>query len=660
MTNQTKLGFNQKKPGTTTRPLQQKYANKALRSAHATSGDDASDQALPEEHLLEKIGNLSQTMEEKLAEYQRKKKEKAASTVDKKAAPSLNLNRSLRSSTKASKEIGKESGGITKPAAKPIARTTRTRLSTKTSTSLVQTDISCSFQQSQTTVETGTIETESQETVIEETETVEEETVVEPETSSTQLTIQPEEKAETKDEAQVQPSLEETQGEPVIKVQEVQENDLETSVQKTEDKLNQKQKKPAVEDTVYISGEDNDIHPLARTVVVAKPLSPQKPTKQGEQDTYTTKLHVSKPAHAFSRAQEKLKDTALPMPGHMKALTAIFKGLEDLIVFTKSQGQLCFYHRLKRPVEVQSSRNFEIKHLAQLRTVWPDGYKFTQSPCLFEGQRVQSVLIEQLPPKEEPTGYFVPRAERRNKAFLDHMQVYIQHYHKKFLESSDPPRTDTYPHSWHPDFDLESVPPIEEGVPLLKPIIVDSSKLDLSGLSSRRALEIGHKAKVDSMLSTRESSVPSLPSPASSTVSSPSGEGPSAKPLTALEQLKEKIRQQQLARKESTVGLATPEEKQQRLVASRLPAVFDLIRFKRIEVISLKALTEQVVKSSRMPISEQEGKQSLEMLAERLPDWCSVYQLSDGMYFKVLKKADGEAHDIRALRTRLVSGVVAK
>ncbi|KAG0326513.1 hypothetical protein BG000_001355 [Podila horticola] len=494
---------------------------------------------------------------------------------------------------------------------------------------------------------------------------MEEGSVVASETSSTQLSNQPEEKAEAtkiQDQTQAHPPLEESKEEPVTKVQKIlsDENDLETSVQTAENKLDQWQEKLAVEDTVYKPGEDDDIHPLARTVVVAKPLSPRKPSKQKEQDTYTTKPHVSKPTHAFSRAQEKLKDTALPMPGHMQTLTAIFRGLEELIVFTKSQGQLCFYHRLKRPVEVQSSRNFEIKYLAQLRTVWPDGYKLTQSPCLFEGQRVQSVLIEQLPPKEESTGYFVPRAERRNKAFLEHMQAYIQHFHKKFLESSDPPRTDTYPHSWHPDFDLESVPPIEEGVPLLKPVIVDSSKLDLSGLSSRRALEIGHKSKVDSVLSAKESSVPSLPSPASSTVSSPSGEGSSAKPLTALEQLKEKIRQQQLARKESTVGLATPEEKQQRLVASRLPAVFDLIRFKRIEVISLKALTEQVVKSSRMPISEQEGKQSLEMLAERLPEWCSVYQLSDGMYFKVLKKADGEPHDIRALRTRLVSGVVAK
>lgn len=285
-----------------------------------------------------------------------------ASTFDKKAAPSLNLNRSLRSSTKASKEIGKEIGGITKPAAKPTARETHTRLSTKTSTSLVQTDISDSFQQTKIAVETETIETEWQETtVVEETNTMEEGSVVASETSSKQLSTQPEEKAEAKkiqDQTQAHPPLEESMEEPVTKVQKIlsDENDLETSVLTAENKLDQRQEKLAVEDTVYKLGEDDDIHPLARTVVVAKPLSPRKPSKQKEQDTYTTKTHVSKPTHAFSRAQEKLKDTALPMPGHMQTLTAIFRGLEELIVFTKSQGQLCFYHRLKRPVEVQSSR----------------------------------------------------------------------------------------------------------------------------------------------------------------------------------------------------------------------------------------------------------------------------------------------------------------
>lgn len=189
-------------------------------------------------------------------------------------------------------------------------------------------------------------------------ETTVEEEVLEPENSSTPLTQTEEEetKDENQDQAQTQSFLEETKDEPVIKVKEAQseENGLKTSTQTTEEKLDQK---PTLEDTIYKSGEDDDIHPLARTVVVTKPQSPRKHTKHaGEQDTYTSKSHVAKPVHAYSRAQEKLKDTVLPMPGHMKTLTAIFKGLEEMIVFTKSQGQLCFYHRLKKPVELQSSR----------------------------------------------------------------------------------------------------------------------------------------------------------------------------------------------------------------------------------------------------------------------------------------------------------------
>jgi hypothetical protein len=109
--------------------------------------------------------------------------------------------------------------------------------------------------------------------------------------------------------------------------------------------------------------------------------------------------------------------------------------------------------------------------------------------------------------------------------------------------------------------------------------------------------------------------------------------------------------------------LASPEEKRQALIASRLPAVFDLIRFKRVDVLPLKVLTEQVVKSSRQPISEVEGRESLEMMAKVLPEWCSVFGTNDGVkYFKVLRD-DGHGnrilHDERALRTRLVTKTTA-
>ncbi|KAG0350519.1 hypothetical protein BGZ54_003759, partial [Gamsiella multidivaricata] len=124
------------------------------------------------------------------------------------------------------------------------------------------------------------------------------------------------------------------------------------------------------------------------------------------------------------------------------------------------------------------------------------------------------------------------------------------------------------------------------------------------------------------------------------------------------------IRQKQLEKKEVSRGLGTAEEKQQALTLSRLPAVFDLIRFKRIDVSLLQTLTEQVVKSSRMPISEVEGRESLEMLSKELPEWCTVFSVNDGSrYFKVIRddgKGGKVVHDEKALRSKLVSRIMRK
>ena len=102
----------------------------------------------------------------------------------------------------------------------------------------------------------------------------------------------------------------------------------------------------------------------------------------------------------------------------------------------------------------------------------------------------------------------------------------------------------------------------------------------------------------------------------------------------------------------------TAEEKHRGLIAARLPSAFDVIRFRRIEVMALSELTEKIVKSSRQPISEQEGRESLEMMANVLPEWCTIFTLADGLpYFKVIKTdSAGKAilHNERELRARLV------
>lgn len=103
-----------------------------------------------------------------------------------------------------------------------------------------------------------------------------------------------------------------------------------------------------------------------------------------------------------------------------------------------------------------------------------------------------------------------------------------------------------------------------------------------------------------------------------------------------------------------------PEELHRQKIAQRLPSVFDIILFKRVNVTPVGDLTTTLVKSSRQPISEQEGQESLEMMAKVLPEWCTIFKLPDGIsYFKVLKvDSNGKAivHSNKVLRSRLVEG----
>lgn len=75
-------------------------------------------------------------------------------------------------------------------------------------------------------------------------------------------------------------------------------------------------------------------------------------------------------------------------------------------------------------------RNFEIKHLAQLKTILPEGYKLTEAPCLFEGVKTRSILIDMPILKDESEGNFAPENEKRRKLFVERLYDRIKSHHK--------------------------------------------------------------------------------------------------------------------------------------------------------------------------------------------------------------------------------------
>ncbi|CAO3571629.1 unnamed protein product [Mortierella alpina] len=651
--NQTRLGFAQQKRGTG-RALISK------RATNAADGDDTPEDALTKtDRLLERVGTLSRTMEEKLAAY---KKAKAGEKIQKKESATPVATRSLRSEVKRPREakqntVVEKTLQESKPATQHIQKSAP-QAPAKQRADAVEND----------TDHSSDSDEDSDEDAEEQLASIS----ASPPPKATSAVGKVDIVAETHERDTLDKAVDMT-----AHTETVAES---TSIKAQMDR-------EVVEQDTSEDDEDN-IHPLARTVVKStilenrtQSLSESPSVSHETADGRKAVVAAPKIPPRLATHDAVTENPSLPLPSHLRTLYDIFKGLETVLTFTKRQGQLCFYHKLKKHVELQSSRNFEIKHLAQFKTILPEGYKYTAAPCLFEGARMRSILIDMVDIKGEVEGVFVPQLEKRQRLFLDRLYDRVKLHHQAFLSSTTPPRTDTYPHGWHPEFDLESVAAIEESeVPMLKPSTIDASRLDLRNLGSRR--DFAHRTTTTTTTTTTTATTTTTTaaaaatldgSPAASTSSDSkekkpitaaqlaevAPDSPGVKVLSALEQLRERIRQKQVDRKASGQGLATPEEKRQALIASRLPSVFDLIRFKRVDVISTSLLTGQVVKSSKMPISQAEGQESLEMMAKVLPEWCSVFETADGeKYFKVLQTdAQGTAlqHDLKALRARLVA-----
>lgn len=123
--------------------------------------------------------------------------------------------------------------------------------------------------------------------------------------------------------------------------------------------------KPVAKDTVHEDEEEDEdnIHPLARTVVKSTTRLIHRKPHMDDTSNHDSTDKAHQPINIPSKSPRKIvvqesnmPETVLPLPSHMNAMFELFKGLEQVLEFTKRQGQLCFYHKLRKHVELQSGR----------------------------------------------------------------------------------------------------------------------------------------------------------------------------------------------------------------------------------------------------------------------------------------------------------------
>ncbi|KAJ3331710.1 hypothetical protein HDU76_002428 [Blyttiomyces sp. JEL0837] len=229
----------------------------------------------------------------------------------------------------------------------------------------------------------------------------------------------------------------------------------------------------------------------------------------------------------------------LPLPASYALLDKFFHALEFSVSFLRGRDQPAVFHKFRRPVENMSGRTFTIDHLEQIRSVFPEAYRYeacrtrldgTEGGCRENaeaGDWVDSVRLEMVDylkekkmmeesgkekdkegngnasenydVKEGVGKVYQPWGDelvKRRLVFRERLVERVKKEHSKFLESISFQTRDEVTselRAWHPKFDLEGVPEVER-TPM--PQVERRKSMVLEAKTVDSELKVGDKLKI--------------------------------------------------------------------------------------------------------------------------------------------------------------------
>jgi chromatin licensing and DNA replication factor 1 len=177
-------------------------------------------------------------------------------------------------------------------------------------------------------------------------------------------------------------------------------------------------------------------------------------------------------------AFEKYRDLAssdidikctLTLPISYARILESFKGSDTIIKFLNNRQETCTFLKLKLGIQNITKHTFLLKHLAQIKTVYPLAYYYKQEKMFIDFKNDYHLTIcpnldEVTQLNEKGVKEFSPSVllTRLNK-FKTSLFNMVKNYHQKFLESIGITNVDFKDiKRWHPKFDIESCLSIEE------------------------------------------------------------------------------------------------------------------------------------------------------------------------------------------------------
>lgn len=284
-------------------------------------------------------------------------------------------------------------------------------------------------------------------------------------------------------------------------------------------------------------------------------------------------------------------------------------------------------------------RNLYEKHLAQIKFLYPESFEFKQEKLRAYGtgnkQENWELVIE---PKIDSETITSELLLQRRRQFYNLLIEKLKVYHNEFLLTLEPPLI--IPKEkltrWHPEFDLEKVPDIEE-------FDLPKSPTDEKIATGREVLE-----KVKTMFNCNKRMEEALEKLKNSQEQNSKEVEEKPKQVNSIlkgipKALLQKVREKQAALALQNMTRSVDKEKEL-VIHSRLPEIARFTRnlfvAEKKSVLALDIVTDKLSNSFKVFLTKNEIEEHLKLIAKHVPEWIVLHNIRNCIFVKISKSSD--------------------
>ncbi|TRZ14850.1 hypothetical protein HGM15179_012231 [Zosterops borbonicus] len=365
-------------------------------------------------------------------------------------------------------------------------------------------------------------------------------------------------------------------------------------------------------------------------------------------------LPSSEKPPAYQRFHTLAQDLppGLTLPYKFRVLAEMFRSVDTVTGMLFNRAETVTFAKVKRSVQDMMRRQFEERHLGQIKAVYPGSYRLRQEKNVptfgSNGKKSEYQLtLEPLLGEEEKVDgrphLSVSRLLERRREFHRNLVNIVREHHKAFLAALSPPMVvpEEKLTRWHPRFNVDEVPDISPAE-LPRPPQEDRLSTAQEVLSTARGMLSPkmEKALANLALRTAEAGAGEPMTPPK-TPTSPASTSSALKGVS--QELLDRVRAKEARRLQALLTRdAGQEERAARL--ARLPALARVLRglfvAEKKLALPMELLCARLADSCPELAAPGEMEKHVRLLAELLPAWVAIHALRTDTYVKLDKEKD--------------------